>query len=208
VTLQQEDELARELAFNEVGTYNGRSVIPIGIGPLKPGPVNLEVISSKEWTFEYTEELSSAARSTPFEFSGSGDDISPAIEFTPGTHAITVSYDGPEFQFFAVNICTPPMAPTPNSLPESTRTASKHLKVHSNSRLSLRANLVISPVRGSWMSTPVAIGRSASCRASWRCNLSSLGPSRRGQSAQEERVKRSYPGDCLPCDRQNSCLMR
>lgn len=104
VTLQQEDELARELAFNEVGKYNGRSVIPIGIGPLKPGPVNLKVISSKEWTFEYSQELSSAARSTPFEFSGSGDDISPAIEFTPGTHAIMVSYDGPEFQFFAVNL--------------------------------------------------------------------------------------------------------
>lgn len=103
--MQEDDDLARELVFNEGGEYNGRSILQMSkiLGHLRPGPTMLEVTSSGDWTLEFAQGFTGTGKSTPFEFSGSSDDVSPVIDFKVGKYQITAENVAP-ISHFAVRI--------------------------------------------------------------------------------------------------------
>jgi hypothetical protein len=89
--LKQGESLQQDLVFNEPGKYSGQSVIRVPAnGPISPGPAMLEVTSlSSKWSFEYTQEVSGTGKSVPFEFSSSGDAISPFLNLSTGEYTVT-----------------------------------------------------------------------------------------------------------------------
>ena len=105
--LKQDDELDKELVFNEPGKYSGQSVISIpasGSTKISAGPATLEVTTfGNKWDFEYTQELPGPGKSVPFEFSGSGDGISPALDLGTGTYTVTAEKED-IIGFFSVHL--------------------------------------------------------------------------------------------------------
>jgi hypothetical protein len=105
--LKQDDHLDKELVFNEPGKYRGQSVISVpasGDTRISAGSATLEVTTfGNKWGFEYTQELPGPGKSVPFEFSGTGDGISPALDLKTGAYTVTAEKED-IIGFFSVHL--------------------------------------------------------------------------------------------------------